>query len=70
MSTYLLPDGAVAIDGVIHIVLRGALDTMCGLPAVERQSPDAPNLTSCDTCMKAHVELRDRDVRHDLRRRR
>lgn len=67
---HLLPDGAVAIDGVVHLVLRDAVETMCGLPATGLPAPDEPSLTFCDTCSKARTELVDRDIRRELSRRR
>jgi hypothetical protein len=70
MTAHLLPDGTVAIDGTIHIALRDAAETMCGLPVAGTTTPELPILMPCDKCLKAQFELLNRDVRREISRRR
>jgi hypothetical protein len=70
VTAHSLPDGAVAIDGTVHLVLRDATETMCGLPVTGHPPPDQPSLGFCDPCSKAMAGLLDRDVRRELSRRR
>jgi hypothetical protein len=70
MSPYLLPENAVVIEGVAHIVLRDATETMCGLPVTGQPAPARPSLAFCDTCSKSRAELMDRDIRRELSHRR